>query len=122
MLKITTRKNLKRTSLIISLIGILAIILLSIYSEPKPIFIKDLEKKDIDNYVKLNGTVIDIEKMTSDNYLFYILRLKDNSGSIDVIYSKDNNLNLNQKVQIIGKVSEYKNALQIESKKIKVLS
>lgn len=85
------------------------------------ISIKKINQKQIDNYVKINGTIINIEKITSEKNYFSILRLKDSLGSIDIIDYKNSDLKLNQNIEVVGKVSEYKNQLQIESKKIKIL-
>jgi len=116
-----TNPKFIKFSLIISLVGIICIIFLSIYAEPRLSSIDQINKKQLDNYVKISGAIINIENIKSENYSFYIIRLKDNSSSIDLIYNKNNNLKLNQKIQVIGKVSEYKNELQIEASKIKVL-
>jgi RecJ-like exonuclease len=118
MLQINLRKDLKKFSLLLSILLTLAIVLISLLSEPKTTLIENINKKQLDNYVKLNGTIINIENIKSSDYSFYILRLKDSSDSIDLI-SNTCNLDINQKVEVIGKISEYKNTLQIEVKKIK---
>jgi len=117
----SNNKKIKKISFIISVVGILIIIFLSIFSEPKTTLIDNLNKKDIDTYIKINGTIINIEKIKSQNSFFLIIRLKDFSGSIDVLDNKNSDLRINQKIQVIGKISEYKNQLQIENKKIKIL-
>lgn len=119
MLQINLKKDLKKFSFLLSLLFILLVVLISLFSEPKTTLIRDINKKQLDNYVKLNGTIINIENIKSSDYSFYLLRLKDSSGSIDLI--SDTPTGLNQKVEVIGKISEYKNTLQIEVKKIKNL-
>ncbi len=108
-------------SLIISVVGIIILIFLSIYSEPKISSIEEINKKNLENYVKINGTIINIDKIKSGENYFLIIRLKDFSDSIDVLDYENSNLKINQKIQVIGKISEYKNQLQIEAKKIKLL-
>ena len=60
-----TAKKLTRVSLIFSIMGITLIIFLSIFSEPKKILIEDINKNLLDSYVKIQGTVINIEKIRS---------------------------------------------------------
>ena len=113
--------RLVKFSLIVSLLGILLLIFLSIYSEPKQISIDKINEKQLDNYIKINGTIVNINKIKSDQGYFIIIRLKDFSGLIDILDYQNTNLKINQQIQVIGKVSEYKNQLQVESKKIKIL-
>ena len=114
-------KKLIKLSLILSLIGIICLVLLSLFTEPKLTPISQVNKKQLDNYIKINGNIISIDHKKSDSYSFYIIRLKDESGAIDIISNQDYRLKFNQKIQVIGTVSEYKNQIQIESKKIKIL-
>jgi RecJ-like exonuclease len=114
-----TNQNLKKISLVISIIGIILLVFLSIYAEPKFKEIGSINKKDLDNYVKISGKIINIEKIHSKDSSFSILRLMDNSDSIDILDYKNTKLSINQEIQIIGKVSEYKNELQVEATKIK---
>jgi RecJ-like exonuclease len=115
------KKKLIKISLFLSLIGILLLFIVSIFTEPSQTKINEISKKDLDNYVKITGTVINIKEIKAENYFFKIIKLKDSSGSINIIQNSKEKLEINQKIEVIGRVSEYNQEIQIETKEIKFL-
>ncbi len=116
-------KNPKTLCLILSLIGIFIIVILAQVLEPKLIKISDINKKMLDEHVKIQGQVEDVQKIKSQNYPnpIVLITLKNQSSQITVVWRQDITLTQNQIIQVVGKVSEYRNETQIEASKIKML-
>ncbi len=110
-------KTLLKMALICSIVGIFALFLFAEKLEPKLIQISEISYLSIDKNIKIQGEIIKFKKTKSTN----ILQIKDQSGSINVILFENlNNLEKGKTIEIIGKVSEYKDELQIEAKKVKL--
>ncbi len=117
--------SLKKLSLIITLIGIFFLLILLNISEPKLKNISEITIKDLNKNVKIKGGIISIkeyETNTKENFL--ILTVKDKTGKIEVLITNQKNqalnrqLTKNQTLIIIGKVSQYKDTMQIQAEKI----
>jgi DNA/RNA endonuclease YhcR with UshA esterase domain len=108
--------NLLKISLTISLIGILLLLLISNILEPKLLQIKDIKENLIDKNVKLEGKISNIQAYKESD--FQIISIKDKTGKIDVTLDKIINLNINQTIIVIGKVTLYKGFLEIQANKI----
>ena len=77
----------------------------------------------LDEHVKIQGQVEDVQKIKSQNYPnpIVLITLKNQSSQITVVWRQDITLTQNQIIQVVGKVSEYRNETQIEASKIKML-
>lgn len=112
------QKNLLKSSLIISLIGILFLLLVSNINQPKIKNISDINSNQINREVMIKGRITNIKNIQENRFL--ILTIQDSTGQIDVTlsYSKKPNLKINQNITIIGNVQQYKSDLQINVQKI----
>ncbi len=106
---------LLRISLSVSLLGIFLLLLLSNIIEPKLIQISDISEENIDQRVKISGTITRIQ----DKEIFYILTIKDNSSQIDILCNC--NLTNIKDIEVTGKVQEYKKNLQLSAEKIRAI-
>ena len=98
-----------RFSLAFSLIGISLLLFLS-QSEPALSPFDEIKGKE--GTIKVRGRIIKNKKITEN---FYILTLKNKSGSVEVLVDKNITL---QKVEVIGRLDKYKNKTQIQATKI----
>ena len=116
-------KNPKTLALLLSIIGIFIIVILAQTLEPKLIKVSDINKKMLDEYTKVQGQVIGIQKIKNQDYQRpKILITIKNQSTITVVWRQETNLTKNQIIQVIGKVSDYQNNTQIEAQKIKILT
>jgi len=105
-----------KISLLLSLTGILLLLLLSNFLEPKLINISEINDNSINQKTKIQGSIISIRSYKESN--FQVISVKDKTGKIDITTNKILNLKNNQTITIIGKVTEYKQALQVQADKI----
>ncbi len=110
-------KFLLKLSLTFSLLGILLILFISENDTLPTSKISDISNKQIDSIVKIKGT---IEHLTELENLV-LFTLKDETGKINIILFTDTILNIKQEqeVEIIGKIIEYKNTIEIMADQIK---
>lgn len=100
--------SLKKIALVTAIVGIIALILLSLNLEPKEMKISDINDKMIGQYVRVSG---DVEKIKHSSVTSFTI--KDDSG--DIYAFSYENLNVtNGKYELIGKVNEYHGVLEIE--------
>jgi RecJ-like exonuclease len=105
--------SLTKYALITFLIGLILLFFLSRNLEPKLVKISDINSKMVDSYVKIQGDVI--KSKTSSGVT--ILTVNDSTEFISVVsYSP---LNVSGKIEVMGKVKDYKGSLEIEIEKIK---
>lgn len=119
------QKKLVKISLIIALLSIFIILLLALNLEPKITKIKDIDKKSLDEWVKIHGRVLDVEKFKSNDSLktLTLIKIDDYTGSIIVVFRRDiKEIRFGQNIEVLGKITEYKDNLEIEASKIKILS
>lgn len=64
----------------------------------------------------IQGEVFNIKSYKESK--FQIISIKDNTGKIDITTNKILNLINNQTIIVIGKVTQYKEGLQIQADKI----
>ena len=112
--------NIFKTSLIISLLGIL---ILLIYSENITLPTKNIQNitnKDVDKQIKIIGQVTRLTDLPG----LMILNIKDNTEQMTVVVFKEEKLNINKNdfLEIQGKVAEYRGELEIIAEKIIKLS
>jgi len=111
-------KNILIISILISILGIILLLLISLTFQPKQIKIKQINSEMLNQKVKVSGKVISLKNY--DN--FQLITLNDSSGKITIINNNPINLTKNQNIIVQGKVEEYKNQLEINAIKINVLS
>jgi len=104
---------MKKIAFIIALLGILSLLLIINTLEPKITEIKDLSNKHLNKQVRIQGITSNI-KIHENNFTTFTL---NNKGQIQIICNCPNILN-NHNLEILGKVTKYKNRLQIEADKI----
>ncbi len=107
-----------RLALIISLIGIFTLIMLSNSIEPRLIFIKDINKKDIEEFIKIKGSIINIKNIEN----ITILEIDDKTGKIKAILYDRIELKKNLSVEIIGRLTDFNGNLEIDANKIKMIN
>ncbi len=112
--------NIFKTSLIISLLGIL---ILLIYSENITLPTKNIQNitnKDVYKKIKIIGKLTRLTDLPG----LMILNIKDNTEQMTVVVFKEEKLNINKNdfLEIQGKVAEYRGELEIIAEKIIKLS
>lgn len=114
-------KNVLILCFITSIIGIIVLFLLYLNLPVKLIKISEINNGFLNLKVKIVGEVVKISNYKAG---FQILNVRDNSGDIDVLVDKEKIISLSKtdKIMVIGRVSEYKNNLQINAEKINKLS
>lgn len=106
--------TLLKISLISSIIGTIILIILSSTLEPKLIKIKNIKDLDLYKKIKIQGNITSIKNYND----FNILEINDNSGKINIIANGKLNLTKNQAITVTGKITEYKDELQLQAEKI----
>ena len=122
--KIKPKLNIK-TTLSISLFGILLLLFLSEILSPKPINIENINNKLLNKKVQVQGQIFNIRTYEDSN--FQIISIKDETGKIDItkeirITGRAKPLANNQNILVIGKIKEYKQYLQIQADKIVLIN
>lgn len=112
-------KSLMKLSLIVLFISLFTLIVLSNYLEPKTIEIEKIEKNMLEEWVKIKGNVSEIKTIKTKTGMMTSFKITDETGSIEVFFY--GSVNLTEKVEVIGKITEYKGRLQLQAKKIKNL-
>ena len=113
------KTSLLKTSFTITLLGILLLLFISTL-EPKLSNISDITTKKINKKIKIQAEInkIRIYNTSSKNQL-QILEVSDQSGKTEVLLSNPKNkFSKNQRITIIGKITPYKDTLQIQTEKI----
>ncbi|PIU75935.1 hypothetical protein COS75_01310 [Candidatus Pacearchaeota archaeon CG06_land_8_20_14_3_00_35_12] len=110
--------NLLKIAFLATVIGILILAILSQNLEPKSISISKIDLKMLDNYVKISASIKEVIKTDSITILT-IKDLADNS-EITAIMDKGDVLK-GENVEIIGRVIEYNESLEIEIEKLKII-
>jgi DNA/RNA endonuclease YhcR with UshA esterase domain len=117
-----TDDKLLRIALITSLIGIIGLLIFTPTIEVKKVEIKDISRAMIDEEVCVECVVTDIAKSSSKNS--YFLTINDGTGQIQLIIFENqaaeiqsNNFDINdfkdRKVEVTGKITEYKSNLEM---------
>lgn len=104
--------------LLLSLLGISFLFFLSLVLQPKLIKISEISDLTINKNVKIQGQASSfriLDKATN----FSSFLLEDSTGNITITC---NCYNLTGKLEVIGKIQEYNNKLQVQADKITKLS
>jgi len=111
-------KLLLITSLIITILGIILLLIISLTFIPKKIGISSINQEFLYKKVKVIGKITKINSFKE----FQIITLKDSTGSIQIFSKNVHPFQKEETLLVIGKVQEYKNSLQINSKKISLMT
>lgn len=117
-----TDEKLLRIALITALIGIIGLILFTPSIEVKKVDIKDITRSMIDEKISIQGVITDIAQSSSKTN--YFLTISDGKAKITlIIFEKQvseitsRNLDIedfeNNKVEVVGTITEYKNDLEL---------
>ena len=105
--------DLIKISAITALIGLIALFFLAFYLEPKPSQISEITESNFGEFVKLTGEVIKLKQGTITQF-----DLVDERDAIKIISFKRLNISNGDRVEVIGKVDDYKGLLEINAEKI----
>jgi aspartyl-tRNA synthetase len=109
-------KNLLIISIVLFVLSQIILIRL-IYLEPvNTMNIGEINRTHLDKLIKINGIVEEIK--TYEN--FYIIKLKDDSGSISVLFDKKLDFGKKENLTVIGNVLEYNKRMEIKANLIYV--
>jgi DNA/RNA endonuclease YhcR with UshA esterase domain len=109
------RNKLLFICLLISISGILILMVLSIYLEPRLSKVKDLSIDNVYERIRVEGNVFQVKKYDE----FAIIKISDDTGSINVLSDKTSlNLTKDDSIKVIGKAIEYKGDIEINAEKI----
>lgn len=112
-------KTLLKISLITSLVGILILLVILDKIDISDSNINQVNKTFLDKQVKIKGEITRITETPG----LYIMNIKDNTGSIDVIIFKEEKLELEKGniIEVQGQVTEYQGKLELIAKKVVIL-
>ena len=110
--------NLLQISLISSLFGIFILIIL-MNLPLKQIKINQITTQDLNKQINIQGKIQSIKSFKESN--FQIIALQDSTGEINITIDKILNLQKNQTIIVIGKITEYNKQLQIQANKISLI-
>ena len=117
-----TDDKLLKIALITSLIGLIGLIIFTPSIEVKQVKLEDISRAMIDEEVSVECVVSEIQQSKSGSS--YFLTVNDGTGQMQVIIFESqlaelesNNLDINdfkdKKVNIVGKITEYNNEMEI---------
>jgi len=108
--------NLLKVSLSISLIGIFLLLFLANFIPPKHLNINQINNNLLNQKVQIQGQVLNIRDYENQN--LQVILVKDETGQIEIITNKITSIQKDTEVVVIGKITNYKEDLQITADKI----
>lgn len=111
--------NIVKISIAVAILGIIALLFLVKYNEQNITKISDLKRGQIE---RITGMVNSIY-ISKDGHAF--LKVADTTGEISVVAFKSSNIDevfeieVGDKISVLGRVEEYKGKLEIIAKEIK---
>ena len=119
-----SKRALLIISFIISIIGIFIIFLILITIKPELVEIKKINSDLLYKKIQIKGEITKIKEYK--DYDFKILTINDSTGKINVLINNKDiqkiNLKENQIIMVAGKITEYKNELEIQADRVQKLS
>ena len=110
----------QKIALVASLIGILILLFISQTIEPKLVVISNITQENLNQQVKISGKITSLKEY--NNQTFQILEFQDETGTIEVTANANkglkNEINLSRNYELVGKITEYNNTLQISINKL----
>ena len=107
---------LKRISLAAAIIGIIALAFLSLNLEPKVMKISEITDKNMGSFVRISGEVTYAKK--GDITYFDV---NDSTEEMRVVLFDKADISKGDRVEVIGKVEEYRGSLEVNADKVKVM-
>ena len=116
--KLTWIMNLIKISIVVALIGIVALFFIVKYQQQNIVKISDLRQGQIERITGMINSVY----ISKDGHTF--LKVTDSSGEISVVAFKSSNidtynLEIGDQISVLGRVEEYKGSLEIIASEIK---
>ena len=111
--------NILKISLVIAVLGIIALYFITRITTEEVIAIKDVKIGQIE---RVTGMVTSVY-VSRDDHVF--LKIADNTGEISVVVFKGSNideaydLEVGEEISVLGRVDEYKGKLEIIAKEIR---
>jgi len=105
-------------SFAITIFGILILLIILNISQPPLTKINQLNIKQINKQIKIQGEIISIKTINPD---FHILNIKDSTSTIQATINNPKKLVINQNITLIGTLNQYNGQLQIQTNKIILL-
>ncbi len=117
-----TDDKLLKIALVTSLIGLIGLIIFTPSIEVKEVKIEDINRGMIDEEVSINCVVSDVKSSKSGSS--YFLTINDGTGQMPLVIFESqvsqmqtNNMDIqdfkNKKVNVVGKITEYNNEMEI---------
>ena len=117
-----TDDKLLKIALVTSLIGLIGLIMFTPSIEVKEVKIKDITRGMIDEEVSIDCVVSDVKSSKSGSS--YFLTINDGTGQMPLVIFESqvsqmqtNNMDIqdfkNKKVNVVGKITEYNNEMEI---------
>ncbi len=117
-----TDDKLLKIALVTSLIGLIGLIMFTPSIEVKEVKIKDISRGMIDEEVSIDCVVSDVKSSKSGSS--YFLTINDGTGQMPLVIFESqvsqmqtNNMDIqdfkNKKVNVVGKITEYNNEMEI---------
>lgn len=117
-----TDDKLLKIALVTSLIGLIGLIMFTPSIEVKEVKIKDISRGMIDEEVSIDCVVSDVKSSKSGSS--YFLTINDGTGQMPMVIFESqvsqmqtNNMDIqdfkNKKVNVVGKITEYNNEMEI---------
>lgn len=113
------KQKLLKFCIILSIIGILTLLSISEFSQPKLYQIRDITKNQVDTQIKIEGKILTVKDLPG----IALLNIQDNTSKMTVVAFKDfpiEELKKGLNVEITGKVAEYEHFLELIADEIKI--
>ena len=107
----------KKISLAVSIIGILALLIISANIKPPPYDLKDIDNTLLNKQVTVSGTIFNVRNYDD----FQVISIKDDTGRIDITADSNLDLEYDTTILVSGEVREYNEYLQIRADSIKII-
>lgn len=116
---LTEEKTLIKISLVLSIIGLGILIFLSKSPIEGITPIDSINEGLLNSNIKVVGTISSIKSLPSVE----LMKVKDLTGTIDIVAYRSDTIDISNgdEVEIEGKINKYKENIQIEAKRIRVL-
>jgi len=105
--------KIAKLALITAILGIIILAVLANTLEPKSLEISKITNSKIGEFIKTEGTITAIKDSKIMNF-----NLADKDSEIRVLYFDKIDLTKGDQIEVIGKINQYYNSLQIEATKI----
>ena len=107
-------KTLLKASITISVVTIPLLYIFSASISPKEIKIEEINDELIGQKVLVKGNITFIKLKSG----YTILTIQDDTSKITVFYTEETNLRKGDRIEVIGRVKEYKRKLEIVASEI----